>query len=148
MHACSIVVSFANIVQFVETVKTDSSLYNYINHFAALDLKYTGELASGLIKKHSDVNTSSGYGIMNSGCLNHAITSTSEFSQTVSSTDDFLSVRSAFEQYLSGLSDPSLDNGSWVMSWTDGCHLISCAVQCTSNVQSSNYNNNSVRDSL
>lgn len=123
---------------FLESLKEEEQeeeqyplqLYQYVNNFAAYDLQSTEQLASGIAKHRAGPM---GYGIMNTGCLNHAISCTSMFNQTVSSTEDFVSIRSAFEQYLGELSRPtSVTNSSTarVLTWTDGCHSIGCAIHC------------------
>lgn len=121
---------------FLESLKEEQEeplrLYQYVNNFAAYDLQSTEQLATG-IAKHRRGPHPKGYGIMNTGCLNHAISCTSMFNQTVSSTEDFVSIRSAFEQYLGELSRPtSVTNSSTVriVTWTDACHSIGCAIHC------------------
>jgi len=111
---------------FLESLKEEEclQLYQYLNNFAAYDLQSTAQLASG-VTEHRPGSHPTGYGIMKTGCLNHAISSTSMFNQTISSTENFVSIRSAFEQFLGELSRPPP-----VVTWTDGCHSIGCAIQC------------------
>ena len=117
---------------FLESLKEEEylQLYQYVNNFAAFDLQSTVQLASG-VTEHRPGSHPTGYGIMNTGCLNHAISSTSMFNQTISSTENFVSIRSAFEQFLGELSrPPPVTSSTWVVTWTDGCHSIGCAIQC------------------
>jgi hypothetical protein len=125
-----------------------SPIYQYINNFAAYDLESAEALRSSLLS--SSARGSAGYGIMNTGCLNHAISTSNLFSKTISSTaDEYLSIHEAFSLYLSELSRSRASKSAWVMTWTDGCHDIDCAIQCdTSDSVSDSSGNNDKHKSL
>ena len=140
---------YIHVVDFYEQIVEDTPLYQYINRFSVLDLSSTRNLSFGLTTNQPVLGTKNrkrtfrGYGIINTGCLNHAITSTFKFNMSLSYNDEFISIRSAFDLYLEGLSRSTLSNNNWVMTWTDGCHSIECAIQCvTSN--SAGYNHHHI----
>ena len=106
-------------------------MYQYINNFAAYDLVSAEALRSTLLS--SSASSGAGYGIMNTGCLNHAISTSNLFNKTLSSSctgDDFLSIHEGFSLYLSKLSRSRASNSAWVMTWTNRCHGIDRAIQC------------------
>ena len=121
------VVSYADLASYLSD--GSSQMYQYINNFAAYDLVSAEALRSSLLS--SSASSSAGYGIMNTGCLNHAISSSDLFNKSISSTaDDYLSINEGFSLYLSELSRSRASKSAWVMTWTDRCHDIDCAIQC------------------
>jgi hypothetical protein len=125
----SAVVSYTALASYLEEFSHGSSqMYQYINkNFAAYDLESAEALRLSLLSSSS----SAGYGIMNTGCLNHAISSSNLFNKIVSSTaDEYLSIHEALSLYLSELSRSRASKSAWVMTWTDGCHDIGCVNHC------------------
>ena len=142
------VVSYAASASYLEKFSDGSPIYQYINNFAAYDLESAEALRSSLLS--SSASNSAGYGIMNTGCLNHAISFSNLFNKTVSSTaDEYPSIHEAFSLYLSELSRSRASKSALVMTWTDGCHDIDCAIQCvTSDSVSDSSGNNGKHKSL
>jgi len=142
------VVSYTASTSYLEKFSDGSPIYQYINNFAAYDLESAEALRSSLLS--SSASSSAGYGIMNTGCLNHAISTSNLFNKTVSSTaDEYLSIHEAFSLYLSELSRSRASKSAWVMTWTDGCHDIDCAIQCvTGDSVSDSSGNNGKHKSL
>ena len=140
----SAVVSYTGLASHLEKFSHESSqMYQYINkNFAAYDLESAEALRLSLLS--SSASSSAGYGIMDTGCLNHAISSSNLFNKIVSSTaDEYLSIHEAFSLHLSELSRSRASKSAWVMTWTDGCHDISCAIHCSASyfVSDSSGNN-------
>jgi hypothetical protein len=123
---------YEDLATYLEKFSDGSSkLYQYINNFAAYDLDSAEALRLSLLS--SSANRSAGYGIMNTGCLNHGISTSNLFNKTLSASckaDHFLSINEAFSHYLSEFSRSRASRSSWVMTWTNGCHDIGFAIQC------------------
>ena len=143
------VVSYAALASYLEKFSNGSSqIYQFINNFAAYDLVSAEALRSSFLS--SSASSSAGYGIMNTGCLNHAISTSNLFNKSISSTaDDYLSIHEGFSLYLSKLSRSRASKSAWVMTWTDSCHGIDCAIQCvTGDSVSGSSGNNGEHKSL
>ena len=123
---------YEDLASYLEKFSDGSSkLYQYINNFAAYDLNSAEALRSSLLS--SSANSSAKYGIMNTGCLNHGISTSNLFNNTLSASckaDHFLSINEAFSHYLSEFSRSRASRSSWVMTWTNGCHDIDHAIKC------------------
>jgi hypothetical protein len=121
------VVPYEDLATYLKKFSDGSSqMYEYINNFAAYDLVSAEALRSSLLS--SSASSGAGYGIMNTGCLNHGISTSNLFNKSISSS--CLSINKVFSLYLSKLSRSRASKSAWVMTWTDRCHGVDRAIQC------------------